>query len=554
MRKHRMGLLALVLIALLPLGACTSLPTASAPAPFEVSTPSTDPIELSADGPAKDSDAATLVADFLLACAAGTNDDFATARLFLSSRSAQRWAPVKQILIYDTASRPTVSVDSSSGPTHASVTVAALAVASVNEHGVLTRAQDSSIIENFDLVRENGQWRIDAPGDFFIVSQASFLASYQRIFLYFPASTGDALVPDPRWYPSRRLATYLLAGLVDGPVASLSGAVTNAIPAGTTIPSQSVEIVERTARVALDATLPSSVTERSLIVWEVTKTLLQDPSISEVRLEISDVDLSELPTPSGPSYSLDMRVGMSEGSIGMMSAAKIAPLALPVQPEDGALSPAISPTSSGLVAWREGSTLVIVQGEASHTVNVGAVGAPSLDRFGYVWTITNAKVQAITGGGQVTDVPLSQEVGMWRVVISPDGARALLMRRTTEGATVLLASVERDGAGVPTGFSGLETIGELGAAVHDVSWVGEDSFVAIRTKSAGSAGEGLELVSVDLGGLIEVTSVPDGASSVSAGSHEENVCVRTSSGSVHCRAGALWQDMPADITEVRFPG
>lgn len=229
-------LLALAL-ALLLLTGCTSLPDASAPQPFDVSIPDSAPIQLAADGPSPDSDPSTLVTDFLLACAAGANDDFATARLFLTSGSAQEWNPAEQVLIYDTATRPLVKSGAEDGD-RVSVTVSAQGVASVDANGILTRSTDSQITASLALVKENGQWRIDAPENAYIISQASFSASYELTNLYFPATTGDALVPDPRWYPSRRLSTHLLKGLVGGPEKGISQAVTNAIPGGTTIPSR----------------------------------------------------------------------------------------------------------------------------------------------------------------------------------------------------------------------------------------------------------------------------------------------------------------------------
>ena len=85
----------IVLIAalVLALAGCASLPTSSAPAPFDVSARDGSGVQFSAEGPADGSDAETLVSDFLLACAAGPQDDYATARLFLSSASARAWQP-----------------------------------------------------------------------------------------------------------------------------------------------------------------------------------------------------------------------------------------------------------------------------------------------------------------------------------------------------------------------------------------------------------------------------------------------------------------------------
>ena len=127
MKGHPLFLASLLVLALFT-AACTSLPKASESAPFDVSGHMTNQVELSADGPARNSEPMTLVSDFLLACAAGANDDFATARLFLSSDSAQRWHPEQQVLIYDTASRPTLTLSSPEGGNTAEVSISAVPV------------------------------------------------------------------------------------------------------------------------------------------------------------------------------------------------------------------------------------------------------------------------------------------------------------------------------------------------------------------------------------------------------------------------------------------
>ncbi|MDK7160353.1 sporulation protein, partial [Pauljensenia sp. UMB3104] len=121
--------------------------------------------------------------------------------------SQQAWAPDDEALIYDTASSPSISIKGDEGSGTLTATVTVPAVASVNSEGVKTRSEDSMISSTFNLVQEGGQWRIDSPEDAFIVSQTAFSAAYEQANLYFPATTGDALVADPRWYPSRRLAS-----------------------------------------------------------------------------------------------------------------------------------------------------------------------------------------------------------------------------------------------------------------------------------------------------------------------------------------------------------
>ena len=228
--------LALVTCAALALAGCASLPTSSAPTTFDVSARDGSGIQFSAEGPVDGSDASTLVTDFLRACAAGTQDDYATARLFLTASSARDWQPETEILVYDTDTAPSVNAGAEVA-LQTEVNVSVLGVASIDASGVLTRSNGSTVSRTFTLVREDGQWRIDAPENMILVSRAALTASYSLANLYFPTTDGTDLVADPRWYPSRRLASHLLAGLIAGPRPSLASAVSNAIPAGATLPS-----------------------------------------------------------------------------------------------------------------------------------------------------------------------------------------------------------------------------------------------------------------------------------------------------------------------------
>ena len=125
---------ALLLAVCLVLAGCASLPTSSAPAPFDVPARDGAGVQFSAEGPADGSDAETLVGDFLLACAAGPQDDYATARLFLSSASARAWQPDTQILVYDTDTAPAISVGAEANSS-VDVTVSVLGVASIDASG-----------------------------------------------------------------------------------------------------------------------------------------------------------------------------------------------------------------------------------------------------------------------------------------------------------------------------------------------------------------------------------------------------------------------------------
>ena len=544
-------LMPLALAACLALAGCTSLPTSSAPAPFDVSATDGSGIQFSAEGPSADADAATLVNDFLLACAAGPQDDYATARLFLSAPSARSWQPETEILVYDTDTAPSVTAGSETA-TQVDVTVAVLGVASVDAFGVLTRVATSTVSRTFTLVREEGQWRINNPENMVLMSRASFTASFSLANLYFPTAEGADLVADPRWYPSRRLASHLLAGLVEGPRQSLAPVTANAIPPGTTVPSQGLDVADGVARVELNAVMPSSESARTTLAWELVRTLTQVSDVSRVNASLSGdvLDMQVIPVP--PTYSLDTLVGAGPGGIGLVSSSSVTELTAVTD----ASNPTVSPVDSSLVAWsgtdgvyaqRGGTTVAFLPGHAPL--------GPSVDRFGWVWGPATASSVSVGGGvdGAFSVSVESESAGQIRAVrISPDGTRALVLRGNDASAWV--GVVERGASGRPLAIRSLEEIPLEHGSVVDASWTTPTGLALVVR----ATGEDDQLVTMPLGGLPSNVSLPIRVTSMSAGGSSSAVVITGTDAvgreQVLIRSGALWQNAPDTLTSARYAG
>lgn len=544
-------LMPLALAACLALAGCTSLPTSSAPAPFDVSAKDGSGIQFSAEGPSADADAATLVNDFLLACAAGPQDDYATARLFLSAPSARSWQPETEILVYDTDTAPSVTAGSETA-TQVDVTVAVLGVASVDASGVLTRVATSTVSRTFTLVREEGQWRINNPENMVLMSRASFTASFSLANLYFPTAEGGDLVADPRWYPSRRLASHLLAGLVEGPRQSLAPVTANAIPPGTTVPSQGLDVADGVARVELNAVMPSSESARTTLAWELVRTLTQVADVLRVNASLSGdvLDMQAIPVP--PTYSLDTLVGAGPGGIGLVSSSSVTELTAVTD----ASNPTVSPVDSSLIAWsgtdgvyaqRGGTTVAFLPGQAPL--------GPSVDRFGWVWGPATASSVSVGGGvdGAFSVSVESESAGQIRAVrISPDGTRALVLRGSDASAWVGI--VERGASGRPLAIRSLEEIPLEHGSVVDVSWTTSTGLALVVRPT----GEDDQLVTMPLGGLPSSVSLPIRVTSMSAGGSSSAVVITgtdaTGREQVLIRSGALWQNAPDTLTSARYAG
>lgn len=601
--RHRLpgALAAMGISAALALGlaGCSALPDSGSPQPFDVSVPTSDPLDLSADGPAKGSSPQALVKDFLLACAAGTTDDFATARQFLTDAASRSWHPETLVQVYATDTSPSFSGggdadpdggegdgESTSAPEATpgaalTVTLTAAAVATVDDQGILTRADaDARIVHEFALTAEDGEWRINALDDGVVLSETSFTSAYQQADLYFPSTTGDALVADPRWYPARRLATYLLAGLLGGPSEEIAPAVSSAIPEGATLPSQGVAITDHVAHVDLAATFPADDAAERLLAWQIQATLTQASTVSTVDLSVSGTGIDVDDLPAGPEYALDSAVALSEDGLVRVTGTSVAQTVVPrgelgENPRD----PAIAPISGSTIAWLNADGLAVLSGTSGARTDhaVESPTAPSVDRWGWVWTASSAAGGAILVAGAdgedlTLDAPFRDSSAVEALRVSPDGARLAMLRVSGGTRSVWVAAIGRDAAGKPTSVGTPVAVSGLSVGIADVSWAGRTTVVALRDAGAssgagpaagggsgGGAGGGSasasELATVPLGGFLTTLAFPSGkAERLTGGAASTNVYVTTSDGQVYARSGSVWQSVGGDLAGLRYPG
>ena len=181
---------------------------------------------------------------------------------------------------------------------------------------------------------------------------------------------------------------------------------------------------------------------------------------------------------------------------------------------------------------------------------------PSIDRYGWVWgPATSASWLSVGGGadGAFSVGVESDSAGEIHAVrISPDGARALVIRGSTPSAWV--GVVERGLSGRPLAVRSLEQV-PLDGSVIDGSWM-TSTGIALATR--GSQGESDHLVTMSLGGLPSSVPLPVHVTSMSAGASSASVVIvgtdDAGKSQVLMRSGALWQNSAADVTSARYAG
>lgn len=554
MTTPRRHFFAALMVCLLPLGACSALPSSGPPQPFDVNTPTTGTINFVAGAPIVGASPDQLLEGFLRACAAGSSDDFETARLFLSKASQRTWKPRASIQIYSTDSTPRLDIEEHEG--RAVVTVNAPAVASVDAEGTLTEAEATAEVQTrFQLIQEDGEWRINTPDDGIILSRASFTAAFESVNLYFPSPDGNALIPDPRWYPRKRVVSHMVEGLLKGPHADIASAVASAIPEGARLGGAGASVKDNVATVVLEGAQAPPEAERTLLMWQVATTLKQSALVADVSLTVGGESITAASLPSGPNYRLDSAIASTNEGIGIQTGSTFTPQPFP----EGHSAPlprlAMSPVTGDLLAWASDSTLTLWERGrgTSQSIAVAQPSWPSIDRYNWAWTASRDKgVLTLTHLGGTTS-PLTgstYEDEIHALRVSPDGARAVMLRRVGQAQGLWLATIARDQYGTPIALSDLRPLARLSEGVVDVSWASSTMVVALHQHNAGH----MQLEIIPLGGFIQSLAAPENSLYVTAGLSPASLYVTTADGKVWARSSAIWLQVPQKIVGVRFPG
>ncbi|MCW2802773.1 MAG: hypothetical protein QOF52_1865 [Propionibacteriaceae bacterium] len=401
------------------------------------------------------------VVDGYLRAMSNYQPNYGVARQYLTQEAAGTWVPEQRTLIYSGAT-------TSSG-------------AKVVLDGQLTglldgdrsySARSQPLKVSFDMVKENGEWRISSPPEGLLVAKYSFDRFYRPFNVFF-IGNGRSLVPDPIYLPPRvNEATVLVQRLLSGASSWLKPAVTTAIPPNTAL-GVSVTVRDGIADVSLSETiLPLDDVQRRLMAAQVVHTLQQVAGVDKVlfsvgqqpyRVPDSDahdftVSASALPSELEPvpSNAAEVYYGVTKDGIRVVDTrsdtVSVGPVAGPLgaakYPVDQV---AASVTNTSLAAVTDGRTaLRQSSGDKVSTLLSGVTNLlrPQFSRYDELFAIGDQggrqRLWMFTGERSVRVSSLVLDGGRVKAFkISPDGVRMALIR-TTKGRTELgIARINR---------------------------------------------------------------------------------------------------------------
>jgi len=582
--KH---LAALALAAALVLTGCAQIPTQSGVSGRTLGEVDAGDVFFKATGPKKGATPQEIVDGYIFAQAAGLNDNWQVAREFLTEQASAKWNPTHGVSIYagDVELTPTNAPppedDQAPTPHTTSTDPEKLTAISIDGRAKLSGTVDggghfteavagSDFDQTYDLVRDSsGEWRIASVSEGIIMSISNFQSIYRSASIYFLSLDDQYLVPEVRWVPRVKSETYAIAALLAGPSPWLRDAVQTAIPDSTRLLYDSVSTEGGQAVVNLSTEVLSATSaQRTLVVSQIEATLTKLPGIRSVSIESNSIQID---SPSDPNLIRDPILASN-----------------PVVLQDNQLVTLnghdVTPISERATLEGHDVTALAISDERAHGVfldqhtslwriaNVGkspellleggSLLAPSIDRFGWVWTgesrqVGNAdgKLTVLTNPTTVGEVtaPWLSGRSIQALSVAHDGTRIAVVSTGSSGTQIDVAGITRDDKGAPSALSDPITVGGQVVQVSHLRWVDESTLAVV---AQGASSDSTGLYSVPISGRSELIAPVDEVASLGVGRGLRSVYVGTEDDRVLTRStsGSSWTELLTGARLPTFPG
>ncbi len=531
------------------------------------------------------------------------DDQQVVGRSFLAPGSVDLWRPTAMTTtVFDSRTALTIEHLPSE-----QVRLTVGAVASIDENGhyrELAPGTTASVV--FTMTKVEGEWRITLPDAGFGLWLNT--DDFDRVFgaydVNYIRTDQRELVPDVRWFPTGpRLVTALARAQLAAVPAYLSGVVDTAIPAGTRLAVDAVNVDQGgVATVTLTNSAQTIDPARRRPMWaQFLATLSQAPSVNGISIEvqgIGKIPVSNLP--SAVSSLVDLgytHLTADPATTGLLRTKdvveRINPQTLdesnPVPPAKSSRSstdlPRIPETYVQLALSRDGNDIAGVSGsrtELAHWRNATGSTAPAFGSAltnpvyasdgrlwiggtaqgaAHLWTF-DAAAATLTAPTVVKAAWLDTRQ-IVNLSVSPDGTRAAVLSKLANGTDYRLdvAGIVRDSAGLPVSLAEPYRQGEPLTQFVDVIWIDEMSLVVLAKATSTDplrpfrvdVGQGVGLRRVgqlDLDQTL-IREVPDAVSITSRGG-VRGLIVNTPKG-VLVRAGNAWSEQTG-VTEIVVGG
>jgi hypothetical protein len=563
--KRMLRVIALAMAALL-LPACAGLPmSGDVNVGLELGeAPEDNDILFIASGPAPGASPQEIVEGFLEA-AITPAENWSIARTFLTPELQPTWRPGVGVSIDAAVGSRTItstipdgdSEDStdSEDETTGDVTVQFDLVANVDEFGAYSESVGASTV-TFTVKRlDDGEWRIAKAPDGIVIDESRFSLVFDGYPLQYFDQDWSHLVPDVRWFPRRTsIATTVTQALISGaPSPWLEQSVQSAFPADVQLAEDAVPIGP--AQVA-EVALTGPATRLNQTTLARMRTQLQETfeasgvHVSQVQFTLDGrplnagiVKLTEDPIDSSPLVLTDDAFGAIVGD-------QIAPIPgiseeiLGLSQEITAIDVAAD-SSRAAVQLADGRIYLAGNGRMDELDIPARSVPPSIDPFGYTWTVPSADPTAVQAWG--SDVTPNAVAKAWpnasaisAIRVSSDGSRIAAVVTVGGQHWVVVAAIVRED-GVPIELGPVKQLTRIDGAADDLVWLGPTRLGVLIP------GEGAPLLTQMVGGPGTAESAPADAVALAGSSAITGVRVLDAESTLFAHAGSAWREIASGV-------
>jgi hypothetical protein len=571
-RRIRRTAAAAALSGALLLAGCTGLPMEG---PVTVSDrsegdPSGDGVgNYIVDPPSRGAEPQQIVDGFLNA-AINPTQNWANARDFLSEDFAEAWNPSAGVILDRPRER---SLSQEDGEASAQVSVDLSPAAFLDDGGryLLAAGADEPLV--FELSRnDEGEWRISSAPDGIVLDQQYFelLFSPQELFYFDPS--WSFLVPERRWFLNRAdMVTPVVQQLIGGrPGEWLAPGVRTAFGNGITRANGSIPVdsESRTAEVEVEGASGASEEVLSRMRAQLAATLAP--------LDVRDVELTvdgqriSVESAESRSTRVDARpLVLTEEGFGFLSGGELTRIGglsdsieeLAADEDIEAITVSADHTLAAVLLAGGESYRITADGNRGEIDTGGESIAPTIDPFGYVWTVRgdnpgtlsawNADLVRTAMGDAWADV---SEVSA--ISLSRDGTRLAAVVTIGGEQWTVVSAIERDAEGAPQSLGQLMRVTQLRMPGRALTWL-DSSTLGIASGSADGANFVRQVVGGP-GGEADASTTPLGVTTVTAGNQESSARLLTGSGELQILRADRWQSSTGGVevlaTQLGQPG
>lgn len=534
----------LALLALV-LSGCTGIPRSGGVRPGQNVEPGDSPAPVFLpSGPRAGASPESILLGFIDAASSPENK-YAVAREFLTPRFSSTWNPDAGVTIDAGTGRSTAEIDEQT------MQFSVNPLAEINSSGEYHDVESSSPVPlRYRFAQVGGQWRIsDAPNGI-VIDESTFADVFGAQELYFYDTGFQYLVPDLRWFPRGAAApTRIVKSLLAGPSPWLDGAVTTAFPEGTELTADSVQVVARDAKVDLNSeALNADRLTMQRMEEQLTRSL---PSGLTVTISVNQ-NTQEVAGPESGGAIVNPRVDarpliLRDGEFGFLGATgeRLSPIA-GISDTVVALSPtavAVAPGQAAAAVLAAGGVYGMRVGEAAELLDPrqGLI-PPSIDTFGYVWSVPRARPTELfaydtAGKGIAVPTPWADATAVRSLKVSRDGTRLIAQLDSSEGSRFVVAAISRV-EGAPTRIGEPQSLSTGSGTALDATWIDELTVAALSVRE----GEQETITLSQVGGLdTQIESAP-GARAITGGNAARDIHILTSAGALQIQRGVGWQE------------